>query len=107
MLAAEILGRTVRQIRVLDGWEQGPYPADDVIVVRKVCFALLAAKNLVGVQIYVVGETHRGLVLSACCVAPRWKGYKVSEASEATEIGESDRKGDRWDGNVQVLGPMD
>lgn len=52
--------------------EQATYPADDVIIVRKVCLALLAAKDLAGVQINVVGETHRGFVLPAC-----WAGAGV------------------------------
>ena len=40
--------------------EGGTYTADDVVVVREVGFAVLAAVDLVTVQIRVICETHAG-----------------------------------------------
>ena len=43
-----------------EGGEKRTHTADDVLVVSEVRLAVLAAVNLVAVQVSVVGETHRG-----------------------------------------------
>lgn len=79
VLAAEILD--VYYIRPVDEMTSicwvAAYPADDVIVVGQMGFALLAAEDLVRVEVYVVGETHRGMESGClcCCLG----GMVVSE----------------------------
>lgn len=38
--------------------EDSTYPADDIIVVGKVCLAILTAVDLVGVQVDIVCKAH-------------------------------------------------
>jgi len=40
--------------------ENRSYPADDVVMVGQVCLAVLAAVDLVGIEVDVVLESHAG-----------------------------------------------
>lgn len=45
----------------------GTHPADDIIIISEVRLALLAPKDLVGVEVYVVRETHDDQLVSSVC----------------------------------------
>lgn len=52
--------------RLLERRRKHAYPADDVIVIGEVGFALLAAKDFAAVEVDVVGESHRGILMVGC-----------------------------------------